>query len=265
VLEGRDTDVNAELAARMEEAAQRSSSSRRALRDQLAALKQIQADADRRRRGRARCRCVRDRRRARQLRRQRDAGARRPQPRHLGLLPARARNEPAEALASFLMQYYAGREAAARGVRRPGAAGRRGALRGAVAARRGRSVRLKRAQRGMTARWVEMVRENATQALRMRLARRDTYDGSRSRSARSSASPARRRAWSASTSATRQGEGTVASCVVFGPEGPLKKDYRRFNIATASAGRRLRRAAPGRCSGATRVSATAKRATRICC
>ena len=27
------------------------------------------------------------------------------------------------------------------------------------------------------------------------------------------------------------GEATVASCVVFGPEGPVKSDYRRFNIA----------------------------------
>ena len=28
-----------------------------------------------------------------------------------------------------------------------------------------------------------------------------------------------------------RGEGTVASCVVFGPEGPVKAEYRRFNIA----------------------------------
>ena len=27
------------------------------------------------------------------------------------------------------------------------------------------------------------------------------------------------------------GTDTVASCVVFGPEGPLKSEYRRFNIA----------------------------------
>jgi excinuclease ABC subunit C len=27
-----------------------------------------------------------------------------------------------------------------------------------------------------------------------------------------------------------QGEATVASCVVFGPEGPVKQEYRRFNI-----------------------------------
>ena len=31
------------------------------------------------------------------------------------------------------------------------------------------------------------------------------------------------------------GEATVASCVVFGPEGPIKAEYRRFNIETSSA------------------------------
>jgi excinuclease ABC subunit C len=33
-----------------------------------------------------------------------------------------------------------------------------------------------------------------------------------------------------------RGEGTVASCVVFGPEGPIKSEYRRFNIAGVEAG-----------------------------
>src|SRR5262249_35130031 len=32
------------------------------------------------------------------------------------------------------------------------------------------------------------------------------------------------------------GEGTVASCVVFGPEGALKKEYRRFNIRGVTPG-----------------------------
>jgi excinuclease ABC subunit C len=49
------------------------------------------------------------------------------------------------------------------------------------------------------------------------------------------------------------GEGTVASCVVFGPEGPLKKDYRRFNITGV---------APGDDYGALR-QALERRYTRI--
>ncbi len=32
------------------------------------------------------------------------------------------------------------------------------------------------------------------------------------------------------------GEGTVASCVVYGPEGPIKKEYRRFNITGVTPG-----------------------------
>jgi excinuclease ABC subunit C len=32
------------------------------------------------------------------------------------------------------------------------------------------------------------------------------------------------------------GEGTVASCVLYGPEGPMKKDYRRFNITGVAPG-----------------------------
>jgi excinuclease ABC subunit C len=49
------------------------------------------------------------------------------------------------------------------------------------------------------------------------------------------------------------GEGTVASCVVFGPEGPLKKEYRRFNITGV---------APGDDYGALR-QALERRYTRI--
>jgi excinuclease ABC subunit C len=49
------------------------------------------------------------------------------------------------------------------------------------------------------------------------------------------------------------GEGTVASCVVFGAEGPLKKEYRRFNITGVT---------PGDDYGALRQALT-RRYTRI--
>ncbi|EQD73412.1 excinuclease ABC subunit C, partial [mine drainage metagenome] len=53
-----------------------------------------------------------------------------------------------------------------------------------------------------------------------------------------------------------QGEATVASCVAYGPEGPMKGHYRKFNITGVVAGddyaameqaltRRFRRAAQG--------------------
>ena len=41
------------------------------------------------------------------------------------------------------------------------------------------------------------------------------------------------------------GEATVASCVVFDAEGPVRGQYRRYNIAGIDAGRRLRGDAPG--------------------
>ena len=62
------------------------------------------------------------------------------------------------------------------------------------------------------------------------------------------------------------GERTVASCVVFGPEGPLKSDYRRFNIEGLDAWRRLRaRCAQALSNDAMRASRRARRRCRTCC
>lgn len=81
-----------------------------------------------------------------------------------------------------------------------------------------------------------MARDNAANALRMRLARREGYREDYVALAallEVETAPARMECFDISHT---QGEGTVASCVVFGPEGPLKKEYRRFNITGVAAG-----------------------------
>ena len=99
-----------------------------------------------------------------------------------------------------------------------------------LAERAGHRVELRHRVRGERARWLAMAERNAEHALQARLASRsgmqqrmddlqqllgldepperiDCFDISHTR-----------------------GEATVASCVVFNAEGPLKSDYRRFNI-----------------------------------
>lgn len=90
--------------------------------------------------------------------------------------------------------------------------------------------------RGLAARWVELTRDNAAQALRMRLSQRAGLEEMLADLAREldlPEPPERLECFDISHTA---GEGTVASCVVFGPEGPLKKEYRRFNIAGVTPG-----------------------------
>jgi excinuclease ABC subunit C len=236
VLEGRDTEVNADLASRMEAASQQLDfESAARLRDQLAALKEIQAQQ-----------VV-----AAEGERDADVFAIVGEPGNYavsvmlvrggrslgtsGFFPRGALAEPAEALSSFIMQYYAEREPPPE-IFAEATPEESALLSEALSQLAGHAVRVKRAQRGMAARWVELVRENATQSLRMRLARRDAYDEMAAALADDlglEAPPTRMECFDISHT---QGEGTVASCVVFGPEGPLKKEYRRFNISGVAPG-----------------------------
>ena len=106
----------------------------------------------------------------------------------------------------------------------------------AVSRRSGRKVSIGMGQRGNRARWVEMARENAAVALGQRLADRSTLND---RFAALAAAlelpepPARIECFDVSHT---DGEATVASCVVFGPEGPVKSDYRRFNVRDVAPG-----------------------------
>ncbi|MCF5295438.1 excinuclease ABC subunit UvrC, partial [Pseudomonas syringae] len=90
--------------------------------------------------------------------------------------------------------------------------------------------------RGTRARWQQMAVTNAEQALTARLANRQ-HVASRFEALAKVLGledpPMRLECYDISHSS---GEATVASCVVFGPEGPIKSDYRRFNIEGVTAG-----------------------------
>jgi excinuclease ABC subunit C len=230
VLEGRNDEVAVELAARMEtEAAALRFEKAASLRDQLAALKSVQArqivsasaDVD--------CDVV--------------AAASGPGLYCIGLMFIRAGvnlgtttyfarapfGEPEEVEAAFLAQHYLAHEAPAEVVV-GGEIPDRDVLAGALGERAGHRVQIHRAERGLKARWVEMTRENAVQALKMRLA---TEAGIEQQleglgvALGLAAPPTRLECFDVSHT---RGEATVASCVVFGREGAQKADYRRFNL-----------------------------------
>jgi len=236
VLEGRNDEVQKQLAARMEEASERLEFERAAaLRDQIAAIKELQAQqvvaAD-------------DERDAdifaiigdpggyaisvMPVRGGRSLGT-------SGFFPKAVFAESDEALSSFIMQYY-GEQSPPSEIYTNIVLGDSESIAEALASLAGHAVRVRRAQRGLAARWVEMTQDNAANALRMRLARREGYEAllvSLADELELPAVPERMECFDISHT---QGEGTVASCVVFGREGPLKKDYRRFNIEGVTPG-----------------------------
>jgi excinuclease ABC subunit C len=236
VLEGRSDEVNAQLQGRMEEAAGRLEFERAAqIRDQLATLKRIQAQQIVTAEGE----------------RDVDVLAIVGEPgeyavsvmlvrggRNLGTssyFPRAALAEPEEALASFVMQYYATQDPPPEvflGRKLDDAE----SLGQALATRAGHSVHVRCPVRGLGVRWVDMTLENATQGLRMRVAQKQGMEEMLAALAAElelPEPPARIECFDISHTG---GEGTVASCVVFGPEGPLKKEYRRFNITGVTPG-----------------------------
>jgi excinuclease ABC subunit C len=78
--------------------------------------------------------------------------------------------------------------------------------------------------------------ENATQALRMRLSQREGVEQMLTALAQELDLPELPMRIECFDISHTGGEGTVASCVVFGRDGPLKKEYRRFNIAGITPG-----------------------------
>jgi excinuclease ABC subunit C len=235
-LEGRSTAVTDELVAEMDAASQALEFERAALlRDQIANLKQVQArqyvsgaeqDADviacAVGEGMA---CVH----AMFFRNGASLGGRSFFPRAAGDA------QPAEVLDAFVSQYYASRPPPSL-VLLSHAIEDAALLSAALSERRSSAVEVRHAQRGERARLVELALRNAQQAIASEKVSKDTI-GARWQALAGllGLDPPPQRIESFDISHTR-GEATVASCVVFDRGGPVKAQYRRYNIEGVVAG-----------------------------
>jgi len=100
----------------------------------------------------------------------------------------------------------------------------------------GRKINIRRPQRGDRKRWIELAESNADEALNRKLVNRASisqrYEQLR-KLLKLAETPRRLECFDISHT---MGEATVASCVVFDLQGPLKNDYRRFNITDITPG-----------------------------
>ena len=136
----------------------------------------------------------------------------------------------AEIMTAILAQYYAEREPP-RQVLLSERPEEPEALEALLEQRRGSRVKLAWSTRGQRAEWLRMAERNAELALRTHLAGRAGQQARLEALAAALNLPELPRRMECFDISHTQGEGTVASCVVFGPEGPIKSDYRRFNVA----------------------------------
>ena len=230
LLEGRGDELAAELTAAMERAASALDYEHAArLRDQIGALKRLQAD-------RSLTPDVRDA----------DVVAVAPHPSgacvtvlsvrdgvnlgHRSFFPAHAADvEQPVLLGDFLGQYYLERRPPP-DVLVPERPEDADWLEQSFSQRAGRKVRIGAPQRGSKVRLMQMARLTAEQGLSSHLAANATMRarlGELQRVLSLDQPPERLECFDISHT---MGERTVASCVVFNAEGPLKSAYRRFNI-----------------------------------
>lgn len=144
----------------------------------------------------------------------------------------------AQILEAFIAQYYLTQG----GRKLPGeivvshAPDSKSALEDALSERLGRKLTISHQVRSHRARWLKLAMETASQNLTGHLANRETVF-QRFEALQDALSlpemPQRLECFDISHSS---GESTVASCVVFDTNGPLKSDYRRFNIEDVSPG-----------------------------
>jgi excinuclease ABC subunit C len=136
---------------------------------------------------------------------------------------------------AFLLQYYAGREAP-KEILVSRAVPEADTLAELLSEQSGHKVLIKSSVRGDRARWVEMAVTNARHGAELRYQSSASYDRQIEALAEAldlDELPTRLECFDVSHTG---GEATVASCVVFGSEGPLKSDYRRFNVTDVTPG-----------------------------
>ncbi|MDE3071180.1 MAG: excinuclease ABC subunit UvrC [Pseudomonadota bacterium] len=143
--------------------------------------------------------------------------------------------EPADVLAQFVAQYYLERPVPRELILGEPIADQ-AILADVLAQQAGHAVALKASVRGERAQFLQMAERNAQASLTARLASRQTL-GARFDDLRKVLDlPAPPRRIECFDISHTMGEATVASCVAFGPEGPEKSHYRRFNIAGITPG-----------------------------
>ncbi len=230
VLEGRNTELVTDLGRRMEAAAERLQFEAAArFRDQIAMLKQIQASQSVTRiagrdidavaiagSGAEYCVAVVFVRGGRNL------GS-------TNFFPRGGLGGEGEALAAFLSQYYLAREAPDE-ILVNRAVEDVDLLEAALRERAGHNVPIRAGVRGTRARWLEMASTNAELGLKMKASSRATVAAQLAALADElglDSIPQRIECFDVSHT---MGESAVAACVVLGPEGPIKADYRRFNL-----------------------------------
>ena len=138
-------------------------------------------------------------------------------------------SDDGEILAAFLSQYYLGKAVPAE-LYLNHAIPEKDWLEAAFTEQAGHAVRLTSQPRGLRRRWVKLAEFNVRDALRRHLADsaslRNRFEALQEALGLETL-PERIECFDISHT---QGEATVASCVVFTPEGALKAEYRRFNI-----------------------------------
>ena len=140
-----------------------------------------------------------------------------------------------EARSSFLSQYYLSRDPPDE-ILVDGPVEDLEVLERSLAERAGHAVRIRRSVRGARARWLEMARTNAALGLKLELANRISIGAQLEALGRElglERPPARIECFDVSHT---MGEAPMASCVVFGADGPVKSDYRRFKLADLAPG-----------------------------